>query len=112
MLAAYYPNVLQAILHTMELANLWEIAAQHHIPEQMQLRLQKKRIWKDKNVTPTHVTPSLKSLPLNERQLWFMQAVRSGKNLHTEDIVCFWDISLRTAKRDIHTLVKAGLINF
>ena len=56
-----------------------------------------------------HVTINL---PLNERQEWLLARVAQGDRCTFEDIVVHWQVSSRTAKRDIASLKDRGLIRY
>ena len=56
-----------------------------------------------------HVTINL---PLNERQEWLLARVAQGERCTSEDIVVHWQVSSRTAKRDIASLKDRGLIRY
>lgn len=49
---------------------------------------------------------------LNERQAWFLVRVGSGNRYLAEDLAAHWQVSERTAKRDIAILKNAGLIRY
>lgn len=49
---------------------------------------------------------------LNERQRWLLDRVARGFRCRARDITVHWDVSLKTAKRDIAGLRLAGLIVF
>lgn len=49
---------------------------------------------------------------LNERQRWFVERVARGIRCHSRDITVHWDVSQKTAKRDIAALRLAGLVQF
>lgn len=49
---------------------------------------------------------------INERQAWFFDRVASGQTAQTKDIVAFWHVCFKTARRDIDGLRSFGLIRF
>lgn len=49
---------------------------------------------------------------LNERQYWFLARIAVGVRLGANEIVSSWQVSLKTARRDIASLKAAGLIQF
>lgn len=49
---------------------------------------------------------------LNERQLWFVEALGRGESVRADDIVRQFGCTVRTARRDIGDLVKKALIEF
>jgi predicted HTH transcriptional regulator len=66
-----------------------------------------RNISTDKNV-PINVP--IKSF--NERQRWFLILLRRKNKARAEDIVAHFDVSLKTAKRDIEGLKDVGKIRF
>ena len=50
--------------------------------------------------------------PLNERQVWLLARVAQGDRCTFEDIVSRWQVSSRTAKRDITSLKDSGLMRY
>jgi len=52
------------------------------------------------------------NVPVNERQAWFMEQLHSGKNCKVSDLAAQWQITEKTAKRDIADLKKKGLVSF
>lgn len=49
---------------------------------------------------------------LNERQRWFLDRVGNGARFAASDIAAHWDVSPKTARRDIAGLRLAGLLRF
>ena len=47
---------------------------------------------------------------LNERQYWFLARVEEGSRCGASEIMVLWQVSLKTARRDIATLKTANLI--
>jgi len=60
----------------------------------------------------TSVNDAVNKLNLNERQIWFVQQLQAGRSINAEDIVQHWKAGFATAKRDIISLRKNGLIEF
>jgi len=52
------------------------------------------------------------NLQLNERQLWFLEELAQGKHLRSPALVTRWNITKKTAKRDLAFLQEHGLIHF
>jgi DeoR-like helix-turn-helix domain len=48
----------------------------------------------------------------HRRQAWFLEAVAAGRPAAAVDIVDHWDVSEKTARRDIAALTASGLIRF
>lgn len=49
---------------------------------------------------------------LNDRQLWFLTRVAAGDRCCAADIAVHWQVSEKTARRDIATLKQTGFIGF
>ena len=49
-------------------------------------------------------------IELNERQYWFLARVEEGSRCGASEIMALWQVSLKTARRDIATLKTANLI--
>ena len=52
------------------------------------------------------------NVPVNERQVWFMEQLRNGQNCKASDLAAQWDVTGKTAKRDIADLKNKGLVRF
>lgn len=52
------------------------------------------------------------NVPVNERQEWFLEQLRSGKSCKASDLAAQWQVTEKTAKRDIADLKKKHLIIF
>ncbi len=63
----------------------------------------------EKNVT-INVTIKSKTANLNERQVWFLEGLKTGQNITARDICRQWPDGLRTARRDISVLKELNLI--
>lgn len=48
----------------------------------------------------------------NQRQAWFLEAMAAGWPTGAADIVDHWNVSEKTARRDIAALTASGLISF
>lgn len=53
-----------------------------------------------------------KTAGLNERQCWFLDRVGEGARCRATDIMVQWQVSPKTARRDIRGLREAGLLRF
>jgi hypothetical protein len=49
---------------------------------------------------------------LNERQRWFLDRVGSGLRCRADELAAYWEVSLKTARRDIAGLCVAGHLQF
>ncbi|MFV9632035.1 MAG: DeoR family transcriptional regulator, partial [Methanosarcinales archaeon] len=58
---------------------------------------------------PTNVPVNV---PVNERQQWFLNQLKAGENIKNTDLASHWNVSEKTAKRDIAYLTKQGIIEF
>ena len=52
------------------------------------------------------------SVPITGRQQWYFEQLAEGKDCKAIDIAEYWNVSERTAKRDIADLKKKGIIEF
>ncbi len=48
----------------------------------------------------------------NQRQLWFLEQIRTGERLSAKEIVQTWHVSLKTARRDISVLLHSKLLEY
>ncbi len=48
----------------------------------------------------------------NQRQLWFLEQIRMGARFSAKEIVQTWHVSLKTARRDIRTLLHSKLLEY
>jgi len=63
------------------------------------------------HVTPPTDTTPQSSVRLNDRQLWFLSELARRQQMQNNDIIAFWNVAERTAKRDTEGLIAAGLIH-
>ena len=115
MLAAHYPEVLQALCKIMGMELLWQQAINLGLVEIMRAKLNKK--WnrystiEDKFV-PIHVRVNAHiAVQLNQRQLWFLGHLQQGDKMVATDIVDTWCVHAKTARRDVKGLLEAKLIS-
>jgi len=52
------------------------------------------------------------SVPVSERQKWFLEQLQAGVNCKASDLAEKWKVTEKTAKRDIADLKKKNLIKF
>ena len=52
------------------------------------------------------------NVPVNDRQKWFLNQLGKGVRVSSSDFAAQWNISQKTAKRDIADLNQKGLIEF
>ena len=52
------------------------------------------------------------NVPVNNRQKWFLNQIGKGVRVSTSELAAQWNISQKTAKRDIADLKHKGLIEF
>lgn len=48
----------------------------------------------------------------NQRQQWFLEQIKAGERLTAKEIVLTWHVSLKTARRDISTLLHSKLLEY
>lgn len=51
-------------------------------------------------------------LAFNQRQQWFMERINAGDRLGAKEIVLTWHVSLKTARRDISTLLRSKVLEY
>ena len=51
-------------------------------------------------------------IKLNQRQLLFIKRLQLGLDVKAANLVKFWNVSMRTAERDISVLINHGIIKF
>lgn len=89
-LAAHYPEILEGIL---EIVN--------HLRSSQNIRHSDHR----------HRVGN-EAADFNHRQLWFMSKLKRGTHLRAQDIATYWNVSQRTAERDIAGLVRNGMAQY
>ena len=52
------------------------------------------------------------NVPVNERQQWFLNQLGAGNKVKAADVAARWNVTEKTAKRDISALKKHGIIEF
>lgn len=102
------PTLMKSIL---ELAGYTQISVRIKAPE-VQAITQRKSCYGDNSVTVNVTLGRNILLKLNPRQLWFYGRLQKGLSLKAQDIVNIWDVSIRTARRDIAELTQLGLLQF
>ena len=59
---------------------------------------------------PTNVP--INNVPINKRQQWFLNQLIAGKKVKAADLARAWNVTEKTAKRDIAVLKQHGIIEF
>ncbi len=49
---------------------------------------------------------------LNDRQRWFVNCILEGKKISARDIATYWDVTEKTARRDIKDLQERSYIQY
>lgn len=70
----------------------------------------KSEIYTDNFVGINVLVPLALNAKLNERQLWFLGQLQQKGAVRGSDIARVWDVTERTAERDVAALVAAGLV--
>ena len=52
------------------------------------------------------------NVPVNDRQKWFLQQIGKNIRVSSSDIATHWDVSQKTAKRDVADLKQKELLEF
>jgi transcriptional regulator with XRE-family HTH domain len=107
----FYPSGLQMILSLIERDDLWQLAVENNIPKTMRERLEKRTAkYKKCGDILGDVTAQKYASPLNERQLWFLDMLKTHSKMQNKHIATHWNVALRTAKRDTEKMLAAGYI--
>ena len=110
-LATFYPGILQALLTIIGRDDLWQIAVQENIPQDMHKKLSVLHSQYKKRGDISHKNGAENSAFLfNERQLWFLKALQRSEKMQNKHIASHWNVALRTAKRDTETMIAEGFI--
>ncbi len=107
-----YEGVLQTMLHIAGRGDLLEAVGDESKEGEASLTDLRQAFYGDKFVTINVVVSAKDASNLNQRQLWFLSQLQHDKLVRLEDLAEVWDVSLRTAKRDIKGMVLAGAIHF
>ena len=106
LLSRHSPTVLKFVLEQIGGKGLWEVFQLFWDVSGADNSGTKNPIYRDKNV-PINVP-----IKLNKRQKYFLILLKSGKKGTAEDIANKWQVTTKTAKRDILKLKDAGRIRF
>ena len=52
------------------------------------------------------------NVPVNKRQQWFLNQLGSGIDVEAAVLAHHWDVTEKTARRDIAALKKQGIVEF
>jgi len=115
-LARHTPVILETFLGLTGHKTIWEFYRKHGSGHDYSMTVRKtnskQAVYGDKSVTINVAVNVKDAVDLNQRQLWFLGCIQGGKKPRTEAITEIWDVTLRTAKRDVAGLVKKKLIRF
>ncbi len=100
------PTLLKFILEQIGGNELWEVFQLFREVSKADNFGAKNPIYRGENV-PINVP-----IKLNKRQKYFLILLKSGKKGTAEDIANKWQVTIKTAKRDILKLKDAGRIRF
>ena len=115
MLMTFYPGLLKNILETIATAR-----EQLSLPPNTAKLLyigglnfyERQHIYRDK-FDPVNISAYVNSeFPLTQRQLWFLAKLQDEEKPNAGTISRHWQVSRRTAKRDIAYLAKHKIIRF
>lgn len=110
--SAFYPSGLRVILTLIGREDVWQLAVQENIPEKMQETLATRSGKYQKRGDILHdVTAQKYASPLNQRQLWFLDMLKTHSKMQNKHIAAHWNVALRTAKRDTEKMLAAGYIH-
>ena len=115
-LMTFYPQLLQDILEMIS-----SVSEELFLPTNNPYIIligkdcyqgKKKDIFSDKCV-PKNIYPwQNASIVLNKRQLWFLKQLHQEKMPNPKALAIYWQVSVRTAKRDIAYLSKNEIVGF
>jgi transcriptional regulator with XRE-family HTH domain len=109
--SAFYPSGLQMILTIIGREDVWQLAVQENIPKRMREMLATRSgKYQKRGDILGDVTAQKYASPLNERQLWFLDMLKTHRKMQNKHIVTHWNVALRTAKRDTEKMLAAGYI--
>lgn len=115
MLMTFYPGLLRNILETITTAREQLSLPPNSVELTFVGELsfyEEQNIYRDKNV-PINISAYVKSeFPLTQRQLWFLAKLQDKEKLNARTISDHWQVSRRTAKRDIAYLTEHKCIRF
>ena len=112
LLARTYPSIIKFLLKILDRIDIWEAYEKQAMISETEL---KKYEISEKSEFYSDIFVGINlsyNLKLNQRQLWFLKRLQLGFDVKTEDLVKFWNISSRTAERDISVLTKNKIIKF
>ena len=110
--SAFYPSGLQMILTLIGREDVWQLAVQENIPKRMQEMLATRSgKYQKRGDILRDVTAQKYASPLNKRQLWFLDMLKTHRKMQNKHIVTHWNVALRTAKRDTEKMLAAGYIH-
>lgn len=112
LLAGSYPSMIKALLRILGRIDIWEGYERQVMMSETEL---KKYEISQKNEFYSDIFVGMNlsfNIKLNQRQLWFIKRLQLGLDVKTLNIVKFWNVSARTAERDISVLINYGIIKF
>lgn len=110
-LARSSPSVLKYILIQIGGNNLWEVFKFFSIYKSADSDARLHSSLSAKNSTQ-NVPINVPINNLNPRQKWFLGVLQVHDQAYTKDIMLHFNVTLKTAKRDIKKLAGAGIIKF
>ncbi len=115
-LAGAYPQVLKGVFEMIGREDIWELCLAENIPEKMCQEMGRKNVkcavYRDKFVPINEMLTQNIAVKLNQREIWFLGELQKDRNLKAANIEEQWQVTNRTAKRDISNLLHHKLINF
>ncbi len=115
-LAQHTPVLLKAFLEVTGHKTVWEFYERNGSQYDYALRIKKfaapGAVFSDRFVTINVTLDRKKANDLNQRQLWFLSQLQAKSSPRAEDIAQTWDVTLRSARRDVAGLIDKNLIRF
>lgn len=112
LLAKAYPGITKSLLKILDRIDIWEAYEKQIMVSEAQMKKheisEKSEFYSDifVGINLTH------NLKLNQRQLWFIKRLQLGLEAKSTNIIGFWNVSARTAERDISVLVNRKIVKF
>jgi hypothetical protein len=112
LLAKAYPGIAKPILEILGRTDIWEGYEKQVMISETDLKRyenhQKSEFYSDifVGINLSH------NVKMNQRQLWFIKRLQLGFEVKAANIEKFWNISARTAERDVSVLVQNQIIKF
>jgi hypothetical protein len=112
LLAKAYPLIAKPVLEILGRTDIWEGYEKQVMISEIEMKkyeIQQKSEFYSDIFVGINLSHNVK---LNQRQLWFIKRLQLGLEVKSANIVKFWNVSTRTAERDVSVLVQNRIIKF